>query len=205
MPAEVTPAAQVDLPELADVAARTFPLACPPSAGPDDVAAFIAENLSAERFRDYLADPDRAVLIARDDGRISGYAMLIRGVVADADVQRAVPMRPAVELSKMYVLPDAHGAGVSAAIMTAALDASRALGAACVWLGVNQENQRAQRFYAKHGFQISGTKTFRLGGRVEDDYVMVRALIAHPQRSAPAVATSHAGTSCGSRPPTSPR
>jgi ribosomal protein S18 acetylase RimI-like enzyme len=45
-----------------------------------------------------------------------------------------------------------------------------------VWLGVNQENQRAQRFYAKHGFVVSGTKTFRLGEGVENDYVMVRPL-----------------------------
>ena len=102
--------------------------------------------------------------------------MLIRGVIADPEVQRAVPLRPAVELSKMYVLPDAHGAGVSAALMATALDTSRALGAACVWLGVNQENQRAQRFYAKHGFTVSGTKTFRLGGQIENDYVMVHPL-----------------------------
>lgn len=176
MSIEVTPAVEADLPELADVAARTFPLACPPSAAADDVAAFIAENLSVERFRDYLADPDRVVLTARDDHQISGYAMLIRGVAADSDVQQAVSLRPAVELSKMYVLPDAHGAGVSAAMMAAALDTSRALGAACVWLGVNQENQRAQRFYVKQGFANSGTKTFRLGGHVENDYVMVRRL-----------------------------
>jgi ribosomal protein S18 acetylase RimI-like enzyme len=103
-----------------------------------------------------------------------GYAMLIRGVVDDADVQRAVPLRPAVELSKMYVLPDGHGAGVSAALMAAALDAARGLGAACMWLGVNQENERAQRFYAKHGLVVGGTKTFRLGDGVENDYVMVR-------------------------------
>ncbi len=169
-------AVEADLTELADVAARTFPLACPPSTAPVDVAAFIAENLSEERFRNYLADTERVVLTARDGHRISGYAMLIRGVAADPDVQRAVPVRPAVELSKMYVLPDAHGAGVSAALMAAALDASRMLDAGCVWLGVNQENQRAQRFYAKQGFTISGTKTFQLGTRVENDYVMVRTL-----------------------------
>jgi ribosomal protein S18 acetylase RimI-like enzyme len=176
MPIEVSLAIVADLPELADVAARTFPLACPPSVQAADVAAFIAENLSAERFGDYLADPDRVVLTARDDHRISGYAMLIRGVAADSDVQRAVPLRPAVELSKMYVLPDAHGAGVSAAMMAAVLETSRTLGAACVWLGVNQENERAQRFYAKQGFANRGTKTFRLGGRIENDYVMVRPL-----------------------------
>ncbi|TPG37074.1 GNAT family N-acetyltransferase [Mycolicibacterium hodleri] len=173
MSVEVTTAIEADLTELAEVAARTFPLACPPSAAADDVAAFIAENLSEERFRSYLDDDDRMVLAVRDGDRISGYAMLIRGVVADADVQQAVSVRPAVELSKMYVLPDAHGAGVSAALMSAALEASGTLGAACVWLGVNQENQRAQRFYSKHGFAISGTKTFRLGGHLENDYVMV--------------------------------
>jgi GNAT superfamily N-acetyltransferase len=176
MAVQVTSATERDLPELADVASRTFPLACPPSATPDNVAAFIAENLSQTRFSEYLVDPGRAVLTARTGGRMLGYAILIRGVIDDADVQRAVPLRPAVELSKMYVLPDGHGAGVSAALMAAALDEARALDAACMWLGVNQENQRAQRFYAKHGFVASGTKSFRLGGGVENDYVMVRPL-----------------------------
>ena len=178
MTVAVSTPTDADLADLADVAARTFPLACPPAATADNIAAFIAENLSRARFGEYLADPDRAVLIARDgartDGdRIVGYAILIRGVGSDADVQRAVTTEPAVELSKMYVLPDVHGAGASGALMTAALDRARQLGAAAVWLGVNQENQRAQRFYAKHGFVVAGTKTFRLGEGVESDYVMV--------------------------------
>jgi ribosomal protein S18 acetylase RimI-like enzyme len=102
--------------------------------------------------------------------------MLIRGVIDDADVLRAVTLRPAVELSKMYVLTDAHGAGASAALMAAVLNRAEELDAKCVWLGVNQENRRAQRFYAKHGFRINGTKTFRVGAHVENDYVMVRPL-----------------------------
>jgi GNAT superfamily N-acetyltransferase len=152
----VAAANEADLPELADVAARTFPLACPPSVTAENIAAFIDENLSQARFRDYLADPDRAVLAARDDGRIVGYVMLIRGVPDDDDVQKAVTLRPAVELSKMYVLPDCHGAGVSGALMTAAL------------------TEATDRFYTKHGFSINGTKTFRLGAGIENDYVMVR-------------------------------
>ena len=180
MSVEVTSAVEADLPELTDVAARTFPLACPPSATPTDVATFIAENLSTARFREYLADPGRMVLTARADvaseGRMLGYAMLIRGVADDADVQRAVALRPAVELSKVYVLPDDHGSGVAAALMATAIERSHGLDAVCIWLGVNRENQRAQRFYAKHGFQVTGTKTFRLGEHVANDYVMVRSL-----------------------------
>jgi ribosomal protein S18 acetylase RimI-like enzyme len=173
---DVAAAVVADLPELADVAARTFPLACPPSVTAENIAAFIDENLSEPRFRDYVADPDRVVLAARMAGRMVGYVMLIRGVPDDDDVQRAVTLRPALELSKMYVLPDSHGAGVSAALMTAALNSATELNAAAVWLGVNQQNGRAQRFYAKHGFVISGTKTFRLGAGVENDYVMVRSV-----------------------------
>ncbi|MGV0742412.1 N-acetyltransferase [Mycolicibacterium sp. XJ870] len=173
-----------DLPELAAVAATTFPLACPPSATPDNIAAFIAENLSEERFGGYLGDPERIVLVAREAaharseiaGAITGYAMLIHGLPEDDDVQRAVPRRPALELSKIYVLPDHHGAGAASALMNAALQRAVDLGVSCLWLGVNQENRRAQRFYAKHGFRINGTKTFQLGAGIEKDYVMVRPL-----------------------------
>jgi ribosomal protein S18 acetylase RimI-like enzyme len=173
---DVTAAVVADLPELADVAAVTFPLACPASVTPENIAAFIDENLSEARFRDYLADPDRVVLTAREDARIVGYVMLIRGVPDDDDVQRAVTQRPSVELSKMYVLPSGHGAGVSAALMAAAVAKAKDLEAKSVWLGVNQQNRRAQRFYAKHGFSINGVKTFRLGTGIENDYVMVRPL-----------------------------
>jgi ribosomal protein S18 acetylase RimI-like enzyme len=173
---EVSPAVRADLPELADVAARTFPLACPPSVTPENVAAFVAENLSEHRFAEYLTDPERIVLAARDGGRILGYAMLIRGVPDDDDVQCAVSARPAIELSKMYVLPESHGTGASSALMTEALTLARDTGYRCVWLGVNQENRRAQRFYAKHGFAVTGTKSFRLGAGVENDFVMVCSL-----------------------------
>ncbi len=174
MTIQVTTPLAAELPELADVAARTFPLACPPSATPQNIAAFIEENLSEGRFADYLTDPDRVLLVAREGGRMIGYAMLIRGVPDDDDVQRAVDVHPAVEISKLYVLPGSHGTGVAAALMTEALARADELDAKTAWLGVNQRNQRAQRFYAKHGFSINGTKTFRLGASVESDYVMVR-------------------------------
>ena len=173
-PVDVRAATEADLAELADVAARTFPLACPPNATADNVAAFVAEHLSAPRFAAYLADPDRDVLVALRGGRITGYAMLIAGVPDDADVARAVTLRPAVELSKIYVLPDGHGGGVSTALMVEVVGRAGRRGGASLWLGVNQENERAQRFYAKHGFTVAGTKTFRLGAGIEQDYVLVR-------------------------------
>ncbi len=160
--------------ELATVAAQTFSLACPPSTPAESIASFIEANLSAARFAEYLADPARAVHTAVRDGRIVGYAMLIRGVDDDPDVQRAVQLRPAAQLSKLYVLADYHGSGAATELMDAALSTVAEWDVRCVWLGVNQENQRAQRFYRKSGFTVNGTRTFQLGDRREDDYVMVR-------------------------------
>ena len=60
--------------------------------------------------------------------------------------------------------------------MEAAIEAARARGAAGVWLGVNQENERAQKFYVKSGFARVGTKRFLVGDRYEHDYVFERAL-----------------------------
>ncbi|HZC52948.1 MAG TPA: GNAT family N-acetyltransferase [Mycobacterium sp.] len=152
----------VDAAELAAVAARTFPLACPPSMAPGNIASFIDTHLSAARFAEYLADPQYAVLTAVQDDRIIGYAMLVRGVDDSA------------ELSKMYILAELHGTGVSTALMERALARAADWGVRRVWLGVNQKNQRAQRFYARSGFEVSGTRTFRVGDGTEDDFVMTR-------------------------------
>lgn len=172
----VAPAESGEAVELAAVAAQTFPLACPPTATAQNIASFIDANLSVARFAEYLGDPDRAILTARQDNRIVGYAMLVRGVSDHPGVQRAVNIRPAAELSKIYVLPDRHASGAAAALMERMLAIAAEWGVRCVWLGVNQENQRAQRFYLKSGFTINGTRTFQLGSDVESDYVMIRAL-----------------------------
>lgn len=178
---QIAPAASGDALELAAVAAQTFPLACPPSATAENIASFIEANLSPAHFARYLSDPDRAIVAARQDGRIVGYAMLIRGVSEHAGVQQAVGIRPAAELSKMYVLPDRHASGAASALMERVLGVAADWGIRCVWLGVNRANQRAQRFYRKSGFTVNGTRTFQLGAGVESDYVMIRELGQPPR------------------------
>jgi ribosomal protein S18 acetylase RimI-like enzyme len=190
-------ATPADAEALARLAAVTFPLACPPSTTAESIADFIATHLTEFRFAEYLADPDRAVFVAEPDrsspagvalaaseevaatGGLIGWSMIVStvgGVPADADAAASVTARPAIELSKMYVHPAVHGAGVAGALMETTLDAAARAGASVVWLGVNEENRRAIRFYEKHGFEIVGTKRFRLGDRLEHDYVLERPL-----------------------------
>ncbi|WP_268531257.1 GNAT family N-acetyltransferase [Cellulomonas sp. CW35] len=166
-----------DLAALADLAAVTFPLACPPGSTPEDQRAFVETVLSRTAFEGYLADGRRTVLVAHDEaGTLEGYTMLVAGMPADSDVRSALSLWPTAELSKCYVHPDRHGRGVADALMTATLADARGRHALGCWLGVNQLNARAQRFYERHGFLRVGTKHFRVGSRIEDDFVLERAL-----------------------------
>jgi ribosomal protein S18 acetylase RimI-like enzyme len=161
---------------LHDLAARTFALACPPETLQADIDAFIARNLSRENFRHYLADADRILLIAAADGEPIGYSMLVRGPITDPDVAAVVDEKASIELSKFYLAAERHGSGAASALMTATLTEAAATGADCCWLGVNQQNERAARFYAKHGFDVAGEKRFLVGDDWHDDHVRVRRL-----------------------------
>lgn len=161
-----------DAESLSDVAAATFPLACPPDLGDTDINAFITEVLSGEKFGDYLTDSHSTVLKAISETEIVGYAMVVDGPPSDPAIAALIDRRPALELSKMYVLPGHHGTGVSTALMAAVLDHAERERYATVWLGVNQGNERAQRFYAKHGFRTVGTRTFSVGRQLCHDYVL---------------------------------
>ena len=161
---------------LHDLAARTFGLACPPGTVQSDIDAFIALHLSRERFAGYLDDPGRILLIVADDEVPLGYSMLVREPITDPDVAAVVNDATSIELSKFYLLPERHGSGAAAALMAATLDEAARTGAKSCWLGVNQRNVRAGRFYTKQGFEVIGEKRFRVGEELHDDYVRVRPL-----------------------------
>ena len=169
---------------VAAVAAETFELACPPGTAPESIASFIAANLSEAEFTRYLSTDSAIVLLADVDGEIAGYTLVILGDPADENVVEAVRNRPTAELSKCYVRANFHGHGVARALMEASMEAAAEAGAVSIWLGVNQQNERAQRFYEKSGFERVGVKTFLVGDELHDDFVFERVLPVRTDASA---------------------
>jgi len=78
----------------------------------------------------------------------------------------------ALEVKQLYVLERWQGAGVAAALMEWAIDTGRAERVRALYLSVWEHGLRAQRFYARHGFEVVGSAPFRLGTRDYDDPVM---------------------------------
>nr|NLD40136.1 tRNA (guanosine(37)-N1)-methyltransferase TrmD [Actinomycetales bacterium] len=183
-----------DAARLAPLAAATFPLAAPPGLDEEALAAFIAENLSVERFEDYLADGARYVVMVGEvegSGELAGYTLSVLPLSVGeppyaADVEAIVQERPTAELSKIYVRPEFHSSGLARMLMAqtlAALAEARVEGEplAVVWLGTNARNRRAQKFYARCGYERRGGRRFWVGGREMSDAVWARP----PLESAP--------------------
>jgi GNAT superfamily N-acetyltransferase len=180
MSMSIRPAVLSDAPALAALAEATFVLACPLGTSEEDLEAHLERHLAVDSFERYLADPGHQVIVAELEGtaggsplgaRLLGYTMLVDGP-HDEEIVVQLGAAPSIELSKFYVLQEHHGVGVSAGLMEATLAAAVARGAAGLWLGVNEHNARAQRFYGKHGFAAVGRKTFLLGTSPQRDHVM---------------------------------
>ncbi|MEU4624527.1 GNAT family N-acetyltransferase [Actinoplanes sp. NPDC023801] len=170
------PARPGDEAVLHDLAARTFWLACPPGTAQADIDAFVAAHLSEKSFAGYLADPARTIVIVSVDDRPAGYSMLVSGPITDPDVSAVVDGATSVELSKFYLTAERHGGGAAHELMSETLVAAARTGARTCWLGVNQRNERAARFYAKHGFEVVGVKRFLVGSEWHDDHIRQRRL-----------------------------
>ncbi|WP_338548934.1 GNAT family N-acetyltransferase [Roseovarius phycicola] len=68
-------------------------------------------------------------------------------LIADCDGPAGFVMRNNERLHALYVHPRAQGLGIGQALLQ---DAQKAVGAIDLW--VHQNNERARRFYTRHGF-----------------------------------------------------
>jgi ribosomal-protein-alanine N-acetyltransferase len=66
--------------------------------------------------------------------------------------------RHTADVQTVAVDPNAQGAGVGAALLTALLDEARGRGVGEVLLEVRADNEAAQRLYARHGFERIGVR-----------------------------------------------
>lgn len=165
-------AEEADAAALALVAGATFLEAFAGVLDGADIVAHVSAKSSAGAFRDWVRDPGSAVALAEAE---AGGAPLGYTVLTAPDLPVA-PAHGDIELKRIYTLVPTHGAGLGPALMARALDDARALGRTRVLLGVYGGNARAQRFYAKQGFEVVGTRKFKVGATWHDDLVFARAV-----------------------------
>jgi len=170
---QIRQAGPADTPDLAQVAQRTFPLACPPATPAADIQQHISNELSERAFLAHMDSPVTEFQVAvASDGQIIGYLMLVVTAAGAPNLPGTQPL----EVRRIYVDEAWQGRGVGAALMDLAVVRARNQQLDCLWLGTNQENHTAVAFYRRLGFEHVGTRTFQVGCSVECDFVLARSL-----------------------------
>lgn len=108
-------------------------------------AFFTVEDEDRAQLEDpktHILDPGGAILIAEYEGEAVGTVGLVPGHGEGV-----------LELIKMSARSDIQGKGIGRALMDAAIEKARAMGASQIWLETNTKLEAALALYRKSGFR----------------------------------------------------
>ena len=169
---------------------------------PADLEAFLDEAYAPDVLRAELEDPNRATWLLIEDApdeavAASGPSSLAdhpgvpkTGDEAPASSAPRTPIgyvtacpanlpHPDVapgdgEIQRLYILQGHQGGGRGTLLLNTALEWLERDGPRTLWIGVWSENYGAQRFYARHGFEIVGEYSFMVGNHADRELITRR-------------------------------
>ena len=165
---KLRPATEADASELARLATAAFVAAFGHLYKPEDLAAFLAEYRTPEKYLSYMREPPILIEVAELDGRLAAYCLINRGARNEQPDPR--PERP-VFLSQLYTDPAMTGRGLGAALVEWAIVKARAWNADALQLSVFSENFGAQRFYQRYGFSKVADIDFWVGDHRDHEFL----------------------------------
>lgn len=156
-----------DLDNLQKISVTTFKETFEEVNTEEDMQKYLAENLSLERLKSELENPNSEFYFAENENEILGYLKLNFG-----DTQTENQGNEALEIERIYVLKEFFSLKVGQFLFEKSVEIAKEKSMKFIWLGVWEENKRAIRFYEKNGFEIFGKHDFVLGTDVQTDLLM---------------------------------
>jgi diamine N-acetyltransferase len=135
-----------------------------------DLRAYLDATFDVAKIADSLRKPENLYWLAFERGLPVGYAKLKHP--SPPPGQHAAD---AAQLQKIYVLHEFLGASIGRDLLASSMAA--ATRSSLVWLDVLRENERAVRFYERHGFRAIGEDTYTIGAQT-----FLFTLMARPTR-----------------------
>ena len=133
----------------------------------EDMQKYLDENLSEEKLKSELENPNSEFYFAENDNQILGYLKLNFG-----NAQTENQGNETLEIERIYVLKEFFPLKIGQVLFEKSLEIAKEKKLKFIWLGVWEENKRAIRFYEKNGFKIFGKHDFVLGKDVQTDLMM---------------------------------
>jgi ribosomal protein S18 acetylase RimI-like enzyme len=132
-----------------------------------DIAAYVLQELTPEKYLRILNDTRSPVLVAESGTNLVGLAVLQFDSACPAGTDSRA------ELQTLYVQAHFMGRGAGKRLLRAAEAEARQRSDTVLWLTVNAQNARAISFYARQGYTKVGTTTFVLGEGRHENHVLI--------------------------------
>lgn len=165
---QIIPVTDAQIPTLVQMARTTFADTFNANTAPDDMAEFLATAYSPAALSKELHTPGTTFWFVTVDGTPAGYLKLNVDGAVTADVHAA----NALELERIYILPQYKRHGLGSKLFAHALQTAQALHKTTIALGVWEHNEPAKAFYAKRGFHKVGEHAFVVGSDPQRDWLM---------------------------------
>lgn len=135
----------------------------------EDIISHCSKAHSRELYREWLQDPRYGIWLAEV---APGDAPVGYMVSAPSDLPLADLSSADVELKRIYILGKFQGGGLGRRFFDASVAYAGEVNASRLLLGVYAQNHAAIGFYQRMGFAQVGTRTFHVGSRYYDDWIM---------------------------------
>ncbi len=155
-----------DAAALAEISRKTFYDTFKDTCTPADMQLFLEENYNLAQTESELNNEDDFYFFINVNGKTAGYLRFME----DYTYFPFMKQWKALELKRLYVLETYHGKGVAQMLMAFFIAYALKNQYKALWLGVWEDNFKAQKFYAKFGFTDSGHRhDFPIGNTPQTD------------------------------------
>lgn len=158
---------------IADISQTTFYETFAKDNTEEDMHLFLTQQFTKGKLMLEVGRPNLRFLLAYSGKEVAGYVKLKEG-----PGPKGLAVQNALEIARLYAMPQMIGKGVGKLLMQASLTAAKDSKKEGVWLGVWEKNQRAIDFYHRWGFEKFGEVDFLLGTDLQRDWLMGKRLIS---------------------------
>ena len=151
---------------LAQISRQTFYDTFTGTCTEEDMQNFLEQYFNLAQLQTELSNSDDYYYFAEVDCKPVGYLRFME----DYSNWPLAKQWKALELKRLYVIKEYHGKGIAQQLMDFFILFAKQNKYQMVWLGVWENNFRAQKFYNKYGFVDSGhTHGFPIGDTPQTD------------------------------------
>jgi diamine N-acetyltransferase len=161
-----------DAANLAKLAKDTFTDAFGDVNDQQDLALFYQQVYGEAIQRAELENPNMTTYVAEHNQQLIAYAQLHVGKAPNC-----IKAQNPLELKRLYLNANYHGKGLAQKLMATCISQANEQHHDKLWLGVWENNPKAQSFYKKFQFKEVGKHCFMLGNDPQRDIIMLKTLM----------------------------